>query len=258
MKKLDYQKTFDGILTNVEELDFHLAPESELLFKVAGVIPVYKNNQLMARSGGIIAYISLKGESMRPFIMVDSIFETLSLNAKVFAIYHELGHYQNGDFLVNRNKTSHKIKLFMKNMYRTLILKEYPEKEVLADYYAMDKMGSISNGISALEEINEVVLGLVKNEKKAKKIKEKHDRRMESIRRMIEDGPYFINNESISYEEIFSNEDIDQDSEENNVITLFGEHHADVKDDMVALADKHNDELTKIILNEFNKSLNNN
>lgn len=250
MKRLDYQNTFNGILTNIDEMDFNVAPESELLFTIADTIPVYKNNNLMARSKGIIAYISLKTESMRPFIMVDSLFESLSLNAQVFTIYHELGHYQNGDFLDKKISLSDKAKI----IFNTFILKKYPEKEVLADYYAIDKMDSIENGLSALQEIHGKINEIIKDKKKLKKMNKRFNSRMIAINKMIENGPYFINEESIPYTSIFSEEEYDKEKEDSEI-----EEHFVVEDPvestMAALTEFYGAELTKVISNELNKQL---
>lgn len=244
-KRLDYQSTFDRILCNIDKNDFKVNNNVELLFTIADTISVFKDNQMMTRTSGIIAYISLKSENLKPFIMVDSVFETLSLKAQTFVIYHELGHYQNGDFLLKS-----KFKVNISTKIKSKFKKEYPMNETLADYYAIDKMGSIEDGIDSLLEIHEKILSLIKDPKQIKKINNAFDLRMKAIYKMINNGPYFIDIPSKDYIEVFSDEDYNFEKENAEIEKYFKEES--FNDSMKDILDIYGDRL----LNELNKSNN--
>lgn len=57
-----------------------------------GEIPVIKNNYLINSFGAIFAMIIFDEHGY--YIIVDSLFEKLSINTKKFALAHELGHKQ--------------------------------------------------------------------------------------------------------------------------------------------------------------------
>lgn len=58
-----------------------------------GDIPVIKNNYLVSSFGAIFAMLTYD-EQGNYYIIVDSLFEKLSINTRKFALAHELGHKQ--------------------------------------------------------------------------------------------------------------------------------------------------------------------
>ena len=58
-----------------------------------GDIPVIKNNYLVSSFGAIFAMLTYD-EHGKYYIIIDSLFEKLSINTKKFALAHELGHKQ--------------------------------------------------------------------------------------------------------------------------------------------------------------------
>lgn len=223
-REIDYQKTFDNVIV-VEKDDVVTAEINKPLFKICGKIPVYKNDRFLSSHGALIACITISSETNNPFIIVDSLFDKLSFNAKLFAIYHELGHYQNGDFLIRPKESLKKrIKYRMRRFIKEKIQGGYDEREVLADYYACDKMNSTQCALDALEEINELLIESVRfaysnNEFKLneniERLNKIHNKRIRSIKEMILEGPYFIDEERKEFEIIYKDDLVNKEIQEN-------------------------------------------
>lgn len=131
--------------------------ESEFLYYI-DKIPVYKNEAVSRMARAVGAYISINPVSMTPFIMVDDLFESCTLKTQTFILYHEIGHYSNGDFN-KKGKMRLRDILFRDARDRRSIKKGvYPRREVLADYYAMDKMNSLEDAKFAINELYDILI----------------------------------------------------------------------------------------------------
>lgn len=93
-------------------------------------------------------------------IIIDDNFSLLSESTKEFALYHELGHINNGD-LVDLSNFFNNIRLLIKQiMYlakgNKLTIIDNKEIEIAADKYAADHIG-VDNAILALKELQSLV-----------------------------------------------------------------------------------------------------
>jgi hypothetical protein len=203
MPKLDYQETFNKLL-KTEEKDIHVMQvDIKPLFTIANKIDVYKDDNLARQYGSVIACITVNPITLKPFIVVDSLFDKLSVRAKVFVIYHEIGHYQNGDFI--RKDIKRKLS------QRILDKFKYSEKETLADLYAMDHMDSLRDAMDSLEEIHSVITKAISNgtlrfkdaKKSVKQLTKSHPKRVRDLEALFYDGPYYINEAAKTYEGVY-------------------------------------------------------
>lgn len=82
--------------------------------------------------------ISIIAESLycdKPIICIDNYFMELNYPSKLFSIYHELGHYVNGDLIRENTKKERFI-----NFINMLSRKNIPLEEQKADLYAYNKL----------------------------------------------------------------------------------------------------------------------
>lgn len=128
MEKLDLKLNF-----NKEDLIVE-AEFEEPIMVIADKINVFKaiDNNLY---DSMIAMIMSVPQSVFPIILVDDIFMTLSDECKKFVLYHELGHYINGDL----GEVYIPLKYKLKNIFN-LCFVGMPIEEQFADLYAFLKM----------------------------------------------------------------------------------------------------------------------
>lgn len=269
-QSIDLQATIDNCI-RVPKRQLNVNPVNEPLFYICDTIPVYLNSAHLHMVGGVIAAITLGAHDGRPMILVDDMFLSLSIKAKTFTLLHELGHYQNGDFMV---KVKGKINIAKEiaQILKSLFVKRYAFKETAADLYAAEKMNSQQDAISAMEEINDVLrkmtnipdtdegitdkkkLRALKKARKAfKKSEAMWELRMRDLKDQFINGPYFIDEDETNYSSKIVYKEIDEEAEEDktvdNVETL-NEVEEEVEEKEIE--DKNND--FNIVLNTISKS----
>jgi hypothetical protein len=216
MSKLNYQETFNNLL-KIEKSDIKVMSITiEPLFRIADTIDVYKDDNLAHQYGIVVAGIAINPISLKPFIVIDSIFDRLSTRTKLFVLYHELGHYQNGDFTLPRKKNS-----IINSISEAINYKlKYPEREVLADYYAMEKMDSFTDVIDSIHEMYDVIekaLTRKDNSKETNKslklLMSLKPKRVRDLTKMFQDGPYYINEGPKQYDDVLEIESFEYKAE---------------------------------------------
>lgn len=190
-------------------------------FVINNVLPVYKNPPAISCTGAVIACISISNETLTPFIAIDNLFDKLSDMTKLFVIYHEIGHFANGDFSIDRGNYKYKLKTYF---YEKIKQVECP-RENQADYYAASKLDSMPDSLAALDEIKNTILDLynenVTDEKKKtkaiKRLEKSMSYRKERLKELMLTGPYYISEESKEYNfsETIKNTDIQEEFENN-------------------------------------------
>lgn len=191
MKALQDSIKFDS--TNITSKDRLEEP----IMVIANCINVYLMSDNAPSNNYGIALIAEGLHSDLPVIYVDKYFDDLDYSSKLFTIYHELGHYVNGDFTRTRSKKERLYNL------KQLVLKKLPYEEQKADLYAYNKLREhfptcIDKVFNRLfEDIRDRCIQELKDnydieEKKLNKyienIKKEFNNREKTLRKNIRDG----------------------------------------------------------------------
>ena len=89
------------------------------------------------KSGGIIAVASLAKDMETVLIIKDQFFDKVPNFVQRFVLYHEIGHYKNGDVKIENKKNAKK-----KNILRSLGISN--DMEFKADAFAAEHIGKMT------------------------------------------------------------------------------------------------------------------